>query len=535
MSSELIEILDEKPFKERLKIIYHGLKAPKGSSENRYAKFELIRLLGPGTIAIAVGVGATLGLLIFAVGQQLSGDTEVEVTVVEMETVKLDDLKIEEIKPDEIDPVEVTVDTTVMAAPAEYSAPSEVAGAGVDGDTETPLVAFAPVMTKSPLVMKNLYGNRSKGGRDKALHSYGGSSSTEDAVLKALRWLKDHQKPEGYWTGVRAPYTGLALLAFLAHGETPASPEFGQTVEKAIKWLMSQQNAKGSFSSDSYGHAICTYALAEAFAMTKIMSIREATEKAVKVILDGQQKDGGWFYRYEKGDKWDLSVMGWQIQALKAAKMGGLDTPEIEASLEKAAKAVELSYHTSKSSFCYQGTPGVSDSGGPMWSMNGIGVLCLQYLGKAKSKEVRGGLKAIEELELVWGTVDSTGRAVPEADNWIGKNKKPVGEDWAHLVRVYAYYYITQAKFQNGGPMWKKWNEQFTRVLIRNQAPEGCWEGGDFGSTYGGALGEADKVYTTCFCCLMLEVYYRYLPTYQKIEAEPDQPLTKDDPVIEIL
>jgi hypothetical protein len=170
-----------------------------------------------------------------------------------------------------------------------------------------------------------------------------------------------------------------------------------------------------------------------------------------------------------------------------------------------------------------------------MWSMNGIGALCLQYLGKAKSKEARGGLKAIEDLELVWGTVDASGKAVPEANNKVGKNEKLVGEGWAQLVRVYAYYYITQAKFQNGGPQWKKWNEQFTRVLIRNQQPEGYWEGGDFGSSYGGAQGEADKVYTTCFCCLMLEVYYRYLPTYQKIEHEADAPVKADDVKVEIL
>jgi hypothetical protein len=535
MSEELIVLLEEKPLKVRLQVILKGLKAPKASGEFRHAKFELLRLLGPSTISLLAGVGVAVGLLVFAVGQQLSGESAVEVTVVEMETVKLDDLKIEEIKPEEVETREVAVDTTMVAPPSEYSAPSETVGAGVNGDVDTPMVMFAPVMTKSPLVMKNLYGNRSKGGRDKALQSYGGSTATEDAVMKALRWLKAHQHADGYWNGVRAPYTGLALLAFLAHGETPVSPEFGPTVEKAIRWLMTQQNSAGSFSSDSYGHAICTYALAESFAMTKIMSIREATEKGLRVIMDGQQDDGGWFYRYEKDKKWDLSVMGWQIQALKAAKMGGLDTPEIERSLEQATRAVQMSYHSARETFCYQGAPGVADSGGAMWSMNGIGTLCLQYLGKAKTKEARGGLKAIEDLELVWGTVDASGKAVPEANNKVGKNEKVVGEGWAQLVRVYAYYYITQAKFQNGGPQWKKWNEQFTRVLIRNQQPEGCWEGGDFGSSYGGAQGEADKVYTTCFCCLMLEVYYRYLPTYQKIDDGKDTHLTTDDPVVEVL
>jgi hypothetical protein len=33
----------------------------------------------------------------------------------------------------------------------------------------------------------------------------------------------------------------------------------------------------------------------------------------------------------------------------------------------------------------------------------------------------------------------------------------------------------------------------------------------------------------------MLEVYYRYLPTYQKIENEADAPVKADDVKVEIL
>jgi hypothetical protein len=35
------------------------------------------------------------------------------------------------------------------------------------------------------------------------------------------------------------------LLAFLAHNETPASPEFGTTVEKAMKYLVGAQGKDG--------------------------------------------------------------------------------------------------------------------------------------------------------------------------------------------------------------------------------------------------------------------------------------------------
>ena len=49
-----------------------------------------------------------------------------------------------------------------------------------------------------------------------------------------------------------AAMAGLALLCYLAHGETPASPEFGKTVEKAMKYLVGVQNGSGSFGRDIF-------------------------------------------------------------------------------------------------------------------------------------------------------------------------------------------------------------------------------------------------------------------------------------------
>ena len=57
--------------------------------------------------------------------------------------------------------------------------------------------------------------------------------------------------------------------------------------------------------------------------------------------------------------------------------------------------------------------------------------------------------------------------------------------------------------------------------LIRNQAHDGHWENGD----------GHGPVYTTTLCALMLEVYYRYLPTYKKVEAIAEVKATSDDDV----
>ena len=51
-------------------------------------------------------------------------------------------------------------------------------------------------------------------------------------------------------------------------------------------------------------------------------------------------------------------------------------------------------------------------------------------------------------------------------------------------------------------------------MLVKAQATDGHWDGpGNKPVTYG-------PVYSTTLCCLMLEVYYRYLPLYQEMERQ---------------
>ena len=77
---------------------------------------------------------------------------------------------------------------------------------------------------------------------------------------------------------------------------------------------------------------------------------------------------------------------------------------------------------------------------------------------------------------------------------------------------LYAWYYATQAMFQKGGTMWKKWNRRFQKVLNNNQHHEGYWNyAGNFHKL--GITPLDEKIYATTFCSLMLTVYYRYLPT----------------------
>ena len=78
--------------------------------------------------------------------------------------------------------------------------------------------------------------------------------------------------------------------------------------------------------------------------------MRDAFENGVKLIIDNQNAKGSWSYGgTDKGAPYaywkespgeDLSVAGWQFQALKAAKNTGLKIPGLESSLKKCADYV---------------------------------------------------------------------------------------------------------------------------------------------------------------------------------------------------
>jgi hypothetical protein len=461
-------------------------------------------------------------LLVFAVAPPPLPPPEVEVNMMETKADVLEEVLKTEIEKVERPPVQddVTVETPTDATVSTMDVPSDApgsgagdsAGSGIGSGDPSMAAGFEVAMAKSPLVMKGLYSNRTSGGRKGALSAFGGTKRGEDTVMRALRWFKAKQDEDGSWAKTDSnpiAFTGLALLAFLAHGETPSSPEFGQTVEKAMKYLVSKQKPNGMIGAAGYEHAICTYALSEGFGLTKIMALKDAMDKGIAIIVDGQQPNGGYDYGYRKTERWDLSVAGWQFQALKAAKMAGCSHSGLDDAIKKGMSFLtDIAYDPGRGGFGYS-----SPASSP--SMTSAGALCLQLMGKPNAPQVRTALKFIEEMQIDWAP------AVPSTP---GEKVK------AGNKAVYTWYYATQAKFQKGGKDWDSWNQRFTRALVQGQiveGPLGHWEGGD----HGGA------VYTTALCCLMLEVYYRYLPTFKHVasEAEPTPAARSDDVVVDVI
>ncbi len=115
--------------------------------------------------------------------------------------------------------------------------------------------------------------------------------------------------------------------------------------------------------------------------------MREGFEKGVDIIIKNQNANGAWSYKegigYVVDARNDLSLTGWQFQALKAAKHTNLKI----AGLSKAINQVE---DYLKSTQTKDGGFGVANRAEHynQWNLTGAALLGLQTLGGGNSGAV---------------------------------------------------------------------------------------------------------------------------------------------------
>ena len=257
----------------------------------------------------------------------------------------------------------------------------------------------------------------SKADRLQRLTSNGGTEKCEDAVVASLRWLKEKQNKDGSWTNRSVPMTGLALLAYLGHCETAGSEEFGDTVLAAITFLVDKSMKNNGKLADDfkakswcYEHAIAVYALAEAYTLCvksfgeNINQLEDAVMASGQFLINSQHSNGGWAYSYvEEGGHTDTSIVGWQLQALKACKYTGLDFANLRNCVKKGLDYMETKQAPS-GAFGYS-SPSIREDG---TTLAAVGALCFQIWESSANRQARKAVKFMHEnMKLDWNTKHS--------------------------------------------------------------------------------------------------------------------------------
>lgn len=360
--------------------------------------------------------------------------------------------------------------------------------------------ASQSIFDSSPLnapSIKNALRGREAKSKEVLLLAYGGTDDTEVAVREALSWLKRHQKKDGTWSltgpysdgGVeenRAAATAMALLAFQGAGNTHLDGLYKTVVENGTGALLRMQDSEGNFFREGpthhrlYTQAQATIAICELFGMTGDEELRAPCERAVEYAVRIQSPEGGW--RYFPGRDSDTSVTGWFVMALQSARMAGLQVPQ--TTLDRIGEFLDTAARNGGSRYAYVKDPGR----GATPAMTAEGLLCRQYLGwSQQDPRLIDGVKYVLSNPMKWESPD-----------------------------CYYWYYATQVTHHMGGEAWAEWNAVMRDVLPTNQVftgrNKGSWDPG--ADRHGQTAG---RLYQTCLCVFMLEVYYRHLPIYQDV------------------
>jgi hypothetical protein len=302
----------------------------------------------------------------------------------------------------------------------------------------------------------------------------------ESAIKGSLKWLASKQQPGGAWvTGQHSTaFTSYALMAFMAAGQLPDEGEYGKNVARGLKYITDAARPDGFIAAANdeikmYGHGISTIALGEAYGQTRDPAIRPKLQRAIKLIVDSQNNEGGWRYQPVKADA-DISVTVLQVVALRVAKNSGIDVPQ--ATIDKAVGYVRKCYNKDQGGFSYQ--PG----GGAGFARTAAAIYSLQVCGQYDDPLVKSGSKFL-------------------FDKYAGDR------DWY----TYGMFYAAPAQYMIGGDSWKRWYTQVSAELLKNVKRDrdmNYW-------TPIGANGQND-VYATSVYTMILAMPYHYVPLYQR-------------------
>ncbi len=313
----------------------------------------------------------------------------------------------------------------------------------------------------------------------------------QKSVQKGLDWLAKHQGQDGNFPGFQdgnaypCAMTGLAGMAFLAHGDTPSRGPYADNIHKILSYGIQSQTASGLITSNMefqsrsmYGHGFLLLVLASAYGMETDQKVRDSLKKTiangVNLTAQGQSQFGGWTYTPGGGDEGSVTIT--QMQALRAAQNAGFTVPK--GTIEAALKYLEL---------CRAPEGGIIysyQSGGPACLAISCGALASMYnAGEYESK------MSDACLAYVWKEFEK------HKNQW----SKNAGHDY------YAHLYAAQCFYQAGDRYWNDYFPAARDQLIAQQNADGSWNGDGIGPIYG-----------TSIALIILQLPYKFLPVYQR-------------------
>ena len=306
--------------------------------------------------------------------------------------------------------------------------------------------------------------------------------ATRQSINQGLAYLASRQHDDGsFGSGGysrNVAVCALAGMAFMSSGSTPGRGRYGEGVQKCIDFILNHTQDSGFITAEGstshgpmYGHGFATLFLGEAYGMTMREDIREKLAKAANLIVNTQNKDGGWRYQPQRRDA-DISVTICQVMALRAARNAGLsiDHQVIDHTIDYVKRS-----QNADGGFMY-----MIQGGASAFPRSAAGIVALYSAGIYEGPEFDKGLAYLMQF------VPRNGRFNPESHYFYG------------------HYYAVQAMWHAGGEYWIKWYPAIRDELIERQLPDGSW------------MDSICSEYGTAMACIVLQMPNNYLPIFQR-------------------
>jgi hypothetical protein len=304
--------------------------------------------------------------------------------------------------------------------------------------------------------------------------------TAERSIQRGLKWLAAGQHDDGgLGSGAmrgNVAVSALAGMAMMSGGSTPGRGPYGAQLNRCVGYLLECAQPSGFIAGPDasrgpmYGHGFATMFLAECYGMSPRPDLREKLTRAVKIVVNSQNKDGGWRYQPVR-EQADISVTVCEIMALRAARNAGLFVPN--ETIDRAIDYVKRSQNAD-GGFMY-----MLPSGESAFPRSAAAVAALYSAGIYKGPEITKGLDYLAQFTPAEG--------VARRESYY----------------FYGQYYAAQA-FWQAGQRFDRWYPAVRDELISRQRDDGSW------------LDPVGNECATAMALVVLQMPNNYLPIFQR-------------------
>jgi len=341
------------------------------------------------------------------------------------------------------------------------------------------------------------------------------------------------------------------------------SPQVKASVDKALTWLLKQQQPAGYFSEQKTdkvlqrGDIPSHSAAMTSLAIMGLASVGHlpgdptpegmAAQRALKFVVENVEPDeNGYLGRSDRSRMYGHGIITLMLTEMLGMSPDEATDKKVRSMVERAIKLIIRAQQVPKSEanrggWRYEPASSDSDISVSVWQLmslraaknsgidvpkdaidNAVAYIKRSYRGERDSHGKLKQLEAAFSYEPYGGrqTFSTTSAGLlslqvagqyeaPEvlgSSNWLLKFPPEINEPWF----FYGCYYYAQGMYQRGGDHAATARQKTEQMLVSSQSPEGAW------FPRNGNEKSAGPVYATSLALLSLSVYHHFLPIYQK-------------------